>query len=420
MARYAKDNRPRLKPVEKVQLSEEHTLRRAIAAALFLLVGAAALVYALVHVLTPEGGWQIIQAGTSDGATCGDDFTLLYELGAGDQAVAAESRGLTRLYTQACRTAYQMFNAYEGADGMVNLWEIGQHPNEPLQVDAALYHVLENVQSYGDRTVYLGPVFARYRDVFQCQDDSQLADFDPRLSREVADEYAALAAYAMDPGQIDIELLEDFKVCLRMSEEYLAYARENGIDRFLDFGWLTNAFVADYVGNELLQAGFTHGVLASFDGFIYCMDDRDLSYTLVLYDEADAHPVQAGTMEYQGRMCMASLRTFPAVAGDERRFYRLRNGETRTLYLDPADGLCKGAVGSMTCYSPVLGCADLAMRAAPMFIAEDLNWDAVRKLTEGGFGVETVLLQDGRIMATDPALTLTHLRDGYTLMPVGQ
>ena len=418
MARYAKDNRPHLKPVEKIQLSGENTLLRAVVAALFLLIGAGALAFAFSRLFSTEPGWRTIEAGSSDGPSCAQEFTLLYELGAGEQNTTSENRALVQMYTRACRTAYQMFNAYEGADGMVNLWEIGQHPNETLQVDAALYHRLELIQFYGDRTIYLGPVFARYDGVFRCQDDSQLADFDPRLSQEVAEEYAAVAAYAMDPAQIDIELLEDFKVCLRVSEEYLAYIQENGIDHLLDFGWMANAFTVDYVGNELIQAGFTHGVLSSSDGFVCCMDDRELPYTLVLYDEIDARPVQVGAMEYQGRMCMVNLRGFPAAAGDGQRYYRLKSGEIRTRYLNPEDGVCKSSVSSMVCCSPVLGCADLAMRAAPVFIAEELDLNAVQELDDNGYGVEVLLLQDGQITATDPGLTVTNLREGYMVVDI--
>ena len=150
MARYAKDNRPHLKPVEKIQLSGENTLLRAVVAALFLLIGAGALAYAFSR--------RTIEAGSSDGPSCAQEFTLLYELGAGEQNTTSENRALVQMYTRACRTAYQMFNAYEGADGMVNLWEIGQHPNETLQVDAALYHRLELIQFYGDRTTANWPI----------------------------------------------------------------------------------------------------------------------------------------------------------------------------------------------------------------------------------------------------------------------
>lgn len=384
LAREARDNRPHIKPVEKVRLSEEHTGRRAIAAALFLLIGAGALVYALVHVFTPEAGWQIIQAGTSEGATCGDDFTFLYELGAGEQARAVESRALTRLYTQSCRTAFQLFHTEERFEGVVNLREISLRPNEALEVDAVLYHAFEAVRAAGDRTVYLGPVYARYDDLFSCQDDAQLVDFDPRLNPDVGAEYAAIAAYAGDPAHIEVELLGENRLCLRVSEEYLAYARREGIDQFLDFGWMKNAFIVDVLADALVRAGYTRGCVTSFDGFARCLDSREVGYGLNLLDWLGDRPIQAGTLEYQGPMSLVSLRAFPAGEGDERRFYRLRSGEVRTLYLDPEDGTCKLDADSVTCYSPEHSCAELAMAIGRAYIADAFRLDPQIELIRQG------------------------------------
>lgn len=370
LGRYARDKRPRIRPVEKIQLSGENLAGRAIAAVLFLIIGAGALAYAFQQLFAPEPGWQTIQAETSEGPSCGEEFTFLYELGASGRSVSAESRAVTQCYTQACRTAYQLFNADEGLEGMVNLWEINRRPNEVLQVDAVLYHCFETVQRYGNRTIYLGPVVTRYDDLFSCEDDVQLVDFDPRLNPAVAEEYAAVAAYAADPAQIGVELLGDFQIRLRVSEKYLAYAQREGIDRFLDFGWMKNAFIVDYLAQTMLEAGFTCGAISSADGFVRCLDSREESYGLPLVDWLEDRPIQAGTLEYQGPMSLVSLRRFPAAEGDEQRYYRLKNGEVRTLYLDPADGVCKLYVDSVTCYSPGHSCAELAMAMGQAFIAD--------------------------------------------------
>ena len=58
MGRYARDKRPQVKPVEKIQLSGENLTLRAVAAVLLLIIGAGALVYAFQRLFTPEPGWQ--------------------------------------------------------------------------------------------------------------------------------------------------------------------------------------------------------------------------------------------------------------------------------------------------------------------------------------------------------------------------
>ncbi len=415
MSRYAKDKRdlPHPRPVEKIELSGEHTLRRFIAAGLFLLIGGAALAYAFLRMMTPDTGWQAIQASASGGPNCGEEFVFLYELGAGELSVSAENKAVSLIYTEACRKAFQLFHTTEGFEGVVNLYELSRRPNEVLEVDGALYDAFDAVREAGDRTVYLGPVYARYGDVFYCRDDAQLVDFDPRLSEAVAEEYAAVAAYAADPGHIGMELLGENKLRLRVSEEYLAYAGREGIERFLDFGWMKNAFITDYLAKALEEGGFTHGSISSFDGFCRCLDSRPGSYSLNLYGRLRGGAVHAGVMEYQGPMSLVSFRAFPVDVSDGRRFYQLSGGQFRTQYLDPADGLCRNAVDSMVCYASGRGCAQLAMEAGPLFIADGFREDLAGELAERD--VQLVWCRDRDIRATDPKLSVKDLRQDYTL-----
>ena len=417
MGRTAKDRRdlPHPPPVERIELPGGSTGLRLAAAALFLLVGAAALAYSISRLFAPETGWQEIEAGASQGVTCAGEFSLFYELGAGDRDPREERQALTAVYTRACRAAYQMFNTVERFEDVVSLLELSQRPNEALEVDGALYRAFETVQAAGDRTVYLGPVYARYGNLFSCQDDGMLADFDPRLSGEVAAEYAAYAAYAADPGHIDVELLGENRLRLRVSEEYLSYVRGEGIDCLLDFGWLRNAFAADYLADTLSEGGFTSGSIASWDGFARCLDAREgQAYTLDLLDELEpGRPVFAARAQYQGPMSLVTLRNFPALEEDAGRFYRLRDGQVRTMYLDPADGLCRSAADSLTGCSAVLNCAGVALRLGPVFIADALDAAALDRLEAEG--VHTVCCRDRTLRVSTPALTLTGLYEGYSL-----
>lgn len=407
MRRYARDKRPHIKPVEKIQLSEDNTVRRAIAAVVLLIVGAAALAYAFSQLFSTESGWQTIEAGPSDGPTCAQEFTLLYELGSKGQDTRAEERALVQAYTEACQTAYQLFHTMESFEGVTNLRDINAHPNETLTVDRPLYAAFEAVQASGDRSVYLGPVWARYSDLFFCQDDSQTADFDPWISGAVAEGYAAIAAYAADPAHISVELLGEDQICLRVSEEYLAYAAQEDIDRFLDFGWMTNAFIADYLADTLAQAGFSHGVLSSFDGFARCLDGRDTAFALDLYGWEQGRPIMAGTMQYQGPMSIVSLRAFPVTQEDWQRFYQQKDGQFRTPFLDPADGKCRQSVDSLVCWSGDAGCAQLAMAAAPVFIAGEFDPAPLERMAGEGM---YALWCEGRVFSsTDRSLDIQNL-----------
>lgn len=388
-------------------LSGEHTRGRLIAVILLLAVGCTALAYAFGQFMSPQSGWQEIQAGTGEGVTCGEDFVFLYDLGSGGVSASVEGRAITTLYTQGCRRAYQVFQTMEGYEELGNLWDVNHCPNEAVEVDEVLYRAFETVQRSGDRTLYLGPVYERYEDLFYCIDDSQLVDFDPYVSDAVREEYAAYAAFAADPRSVNVELLGGNRVCLHISEEYLSFAERMGVGRFLDFGWMKNAFAADYLAEIMVENGYTRGAISSCDGFVRNLDGRELTYTLNLADWLDGRPIQAGSMSYQGPMSLVSLRRFPSNEGDEGRFYRLRDGQVRTMYLSPEDGRCRAALDSLVCYSPSLGCAELALAAGPVYISDGVRGESLRELAARS--IQFVCCLDRAFTVSDPALALTNL-----------
>lgn len=409
MGRTARDNRdrPHPKPVEKIQLSEENVVRRLIAAAIVLVIGGAALAYAFTQLMAPETGWQAIEVNTSLGASCADELVFLYELGGGSMPVTAENRAVRQLYSEACRKLFQLFHTVESFEGVTNLRDVNLHPNETLTVDDALYQAFEAVQRHGDRTIYLGPVYARYGDLFYCTDDAQLVDFDPYRSDEVREEYKAYAAFAQDPQAVDLRLLGDNQVCLTVSEEYLAFARQEGIERFLDFGWLKNAFIVDYLADLMTENGYTHGSISSYDGFSRNIDGREVSYSQNVFDMVDGSVYPAGQMSYRGPMSIVYLRDYPMNDMDRYWIYQMENGEVRSSYLDPVDGLCRSAVHDLICYSQALSCAEIALQTAPIYVADTLDVQALEGLVKDG--IQSIRCEDRKILGTDSNLKIANL-----------
>ena len=281
MKRTARDKRerPHPPPVKRIELNEEHIGRRLITAGVLLVLGLGLLAYAVLQLLTPETGWTEIEAGASVGTSCGEDFTFFYYA-----PTSAERRAVSTQYTQLCRSAYQMFHSGEEFEETGNVRTINLHPNQTVKVEPGLYRALEVMERSGSRLLYLGPVYDRYDDLFFCVDDSQIVDFDPRLNEDIAQEYREIAAFARDPEAVRIELLGDNQVRLYVSTEYLAYAGREEIDDFIGFSWTANAFIADYLAQELTALGYTRGTLTSYDGFIRNLDGSGTEYSVQLYD----------------------------------------------------------------------------------------------------------------------------------------
>lgn len=418
MGRTAKDRRdlPHPRPVERIQLNEDHTRGRLLAVFALLILGAALIAYSVLRARTPEPGWVSIEAGSGEGITCGGEFSFLYRLGEGG---LAEQRTVTGLYTRSCRRAYQLFSSAEGFEDVANVYAINRSPNEALEVDGALWDAFAVLKQAGSRALYLGPVYARYSDLFLCTDDVQLADFDPRLSTEVAQEYGEIAAFANDPASIELELLDGNRVRLKVSAEYLAYAEKWGIEDLIDFSWMKNAFIVDYLARELTRGGCTAGAITSYDGFARNLDGSGTEYSLQLLDRQGETVYPAAELAYQGPMSIVSLRDYPANGMDEGRFYRLRSGEVRSMYLDPQDGLCRSAISDLVCTSREKGCGEILAEIMPIYIADRFQPEKLFTLT----GIESIYCLDRVIVHTDPELTLRQLYDGngvtYTARTAG-
>ncbi|MCD8366262.1 MAG: hypothetical protein LUC83_10765 [Clostridiales bacterium] len=404
---------PHPKPVEKVELSEKHLKRRLVLTILFILVGAGAIAYGFMQFLSgdDDAGWTQMEANaTSDELSCSEDFVFLYELGAGDTSSLAENKALKIIYTQLAVDAYKVFDADYTYDEVGNVCSINRSPNEIVTVEPALYEALETVQEYGDRSIYLGPVYQMYDSLFFCEDDSQTADYDPYQNSYLMEYYGEIAAYACDSESVDIELLGENQVRLTVSEEYLAYAEENGITDYIDFSWMTNAFITDYLADSLIESGYTHGCITSYDGFVRNLDDRDVSYSFAIYSRDGNEVDQPAILQYTGTHSIVYLRNYMMSEKDAYHYYEMDDGEIRTIYLDTADGLCKSAVNDLVSYSEEKSCAEVLLSVRDIYIAEELDTEALDVLA--GESVYSVYVMDGELLYNEPELEEEIGEDG--------
>lgn len=409
MSRTRKSNRdlPHPKPVQKIELSEKHITLRSILAVVFLLIGAGFIAYGVSSYFSGSAGWAQIESTASE-INCGSDFVFLYCLGESDQSAAAEKRAVTALYSDATEHAFQLFTADLEFEDVHNLYYINRHLNEEIEVDPVLYEAFSLLQAYGDRSIYLAPVYAQYDDLFYCTDDSQASDFDPRLNPEVAASYAEIAAYANDARAVDLELLGSNRIRLNVSEEYRTYAQENSIESLIDFFWLKNAFIADYLADTLISSGYTHGCLSSYDGFIRNLDSSGETYSYNVSDRAGSVVYPAAQMIYRGPVSLVNLRNYGS--SDSEYYYTFDNGEIRTAYLDVQDGFCKSSVNDLICYSREQGCAETLLQMIPIYISDIFQAERLSRLSETG--VYSIYCQENTILYSDPSLTLTDLYSG--------
>ena len=398
------------KRLHHFELSGANRTVRWVLIVILLVIAAVALSAGLMGALQTNAGWQTVEGNTT-GLNCGDEFVLRYEFGAGDLSATAENKQLQQLYGKALEDAWKLFFNEAGATDLNGIHAINANPNREITVDEGLYKALTQMVQSGSRALYLAPVYAAYDGVFYSETDADAAQYDPALDDAQRSYVQALAEWAMDPDMIELRLLGENRVLLQVSEEYLAFRQEQEITNLVDFGWLRNAFIADYIADLMTENGLTNGFIASVDGFTRNLDRRDNSYVLNLFNLGDAGIDQAGTMEYSGPKSLVFLRAYPMYDQAFHRYYCYADGRIVTAMIDPVDGMSKAALSNLVSYSEDLGCGQLALAMMPVFVADDFDETALQSLVSQN--IYSIWFRDHQIHFNQPDLTLSP-EDPYT------
>ncbi len=378
------DKRPRgLPPITRIELADDKNRLRLIALVGCILIAIIAMVVGLTSALNTEPGWQIIDPSTT-GLSCSDDFTLNYYLGAGERSATEEDKALRVLYGEVTTKAYLLFHATFITEQYNNLAHISAHPNEAVTVDPMLYQAFTQIQEAKNRCLYLGPVYAVYEQVLDSETDVEAESFDPAKNAEQAAYVKEIAAFANDSSHIDLELLGENQVRLKVSDEYLAYIQKYELTRLLDFGWMKNAFIVDYLAESLLNQGFSNGYLASFDGYTRNLDARGEQYSFNLFNREENNIDLPAVMHYKKATSIVFLRDYPMSEQDEERYYVYTSGESVTTFIDPADGMQKKALHNLVSYSAGVGCAQLVLQIAPEYVQSSFSAEKLNELTASG------------------------------------
>jgi len=394
----APNDRPVIDKTIHIPLPENKLkLRTALVIALIVLA-VASFAFGVNSLVGTDAGMAEITVLSGE-MNAGDDFTFYYNLGFGGADATDERREVRSLYSQAATDALEIFSSDVEAEGGGNLYYLNSRPNEDVAVDGALYSALEQLEGSGTRYHYLAPLYEQYYAMFNSASDAEAAEYDPRLNDAQTEFFSQIAAFASDSGEIALELLGDNKVRLHVSEEYMRFAEANGVTTFIDLTWMKNAFIADYIAQELIDAGYTHGALISDDGFMRCLDDETGAEYSFTFSHRDGTTItNLSTLQFSGTVSIAYLHDYPLESGNSGGYYLYSDGTLRSAFLDTADGLDRSCVPELAAYSFNDGCAGLALRLAPVFISSDLDMNELAELEK--YGITVYYTQDGVLCST--------------------
>lgn len=410
MSRYArKRNDPPVKPVEHIEVTDKNRKWKLVIIVLLLALGVTLIATTVGQLLVTQPGWETIQADASADESCAGEFVFLYLLGDGDQAANLEQREVTRIYSQAAKEAFQIFHEGKAFDGIHNVAYLNQHPNEEVEIPAALYDAFAMLEKYENRALYLAPIYREYVGMFLSDQDWVAQTYDPEKDAEQAAYFTEVLAFTADENAVKLELLGNNQVKLRVNNAYLQFASDKEITTFIDFYWMKNAFIVDYLAQQMTEAGYTKGAISSFDGFSRNLDASNRDYQLNIFDRVGQEIYQAGVMGYTGALSMVSLRNYPMSELAVQLYYQWEDGSITSCHIDPVDGRSKSAINDLIGYSGVLGCSEILLKMYPLYVTDNLNTDELQMMD-----VDTIYCKDRVIYTSGAGATITDLykKDG--------
>lgn len=410
MSREARRKDPPVKPVKSIEVSDDKRKQKLILIVILLALGITLIVFAVSNFLSVPAGWETIRVGTNAEETCAGEFIFQYLLGDGDKAANVEQKEVTNIYAQAAQEAFRIFHADRLFDDVHNVAYLNQHPNEDVEIPAALYNAFALLQKYENRALYLAPIYQEYVSMFLCDEDWIAKDYDPDQDLEQAAYFTKVLAFTNDGNAVKLELLGNNKVKLSVSSDYVQFAKDNEITAFIDFYWMKNAFIVDYLAQQLTNAGYTKGSISSFDGFTRNLDASDRAYQLNVFDRVDQSIYQAGVLNYTGALSIVALRNYPTSSLAVELYHQWQDGKYTSCHIDPADGRSKSALNDLIGYAKDAQCSEILLKMYPLYVTGASDTEALQSLS----GVSTVYCKDLVLYTSNAAARITQLykKDG--------
>ncbi|MBQ9325223.1 MAG: hypothetical protein IJ246_05575 [Clostridia bacterium] len=343
--------------------------------AIALAIAVGAFAFGIYHILHADSGWTVIEADKGSGLSCADDFVLQYKLGERNRSAATERKAIAAAYTRGCVLGWQLMTPHASIADTVNIWWLNHHPNETTQVHPMLYQAMEASLKSGP-WLYLGPLYELADALMASESDEEAAAYDPRLDADSHAFREGVMEMILSGDAIALELLGNDTVRLNVSDEYLAFADNWGVTRFIDFSWQKNAWITDWIADMLEEEGYTDYVLTCRQGFVRGCSEEPFIYQMYAWQNGELVPNVR--IPYSGKVGAVHLRAFPLETS--RSYYVYRSGAIRTLFLSLEDGLDTCSAEQILAFAQNQSCTEMFLKMLPLWICDTWTEDMMEIL----------------------------------------
>jgi hypothetical protein len=363
LSRTVREKKVYLRPVKKIELSESHVKLRTFAVVAMIVIAATAFGFGIHSLVEGDKGWINVECVMTE-PNCSGDFNFSYHTNGRQTTTAVEAQ-----YSKACVDAYAMFSAKERSADFNNLWKINNEPNTVIELPTPLYEALVTMSDKGKLAyLYLGPIYEEYEALCLADSETDALEFDPARNPDEKEYIDRILGFINSGSDIELAFIGYQKVMLIVSEEYEAFAKEYGKFTYIDFGWMKNAFVIDYIAEQMINAGYTDGCISSFDGFSRCLDDGNTQYSYNVYSLGEKGPEIYKVINYKGRENIVSYRTFELYDLDQIHYRTYADGTRVHPYISPETGLPAATLDMNCLHTKQMSCSELMLETMEYFM----------------------------------------------------
>ncbi len=382
-----------MKDIKRIELNDNHVKLRIIILIALIPIAIAGFSIFFINLFSKKSGFEEINVSSSTADPVSDDeLTFYYNLGKSGNSPTDDFKKVTESYSRHLDYAYKSLNKYKEVDEYKNLYYLNRHPNETMKVSTLLYDSLKKVYDTDPKILYLGPITTLYENYIKNGNDGSNPT-NPSVKQYID----SIVNYIK--SDISIDFLNDYNIKLNVSDNYLNILDELSVNDILDFSYLRNAFILDYVSTQLISDGFKYGNIQSYDGYYINLDDT-YNYKYDVYDIIDRKLISTCYVDFMGKYNIVNYRNFAINNMDYSRF-RIVDDKLTSLYINPNDGKNYESIKNLTSYSKTKSLVDIVLETKDIYINNNFN--------ENNISIESIWLKDRSINYNDKNLTLNNI-----------
>ena len=140
-------------------------------------------------------------------------------------------------------------------------------------------------------------------------------------------------------------------------------------------------------------------------------------YNTSLFDRMEDTIFMPAQLSYKGPMSLIFLRNYPLSEEDRWHYYAYEDASVTSIYLEPSTALPVSSTDNLFSYSETMGCAEILMQTAPVFLRGEFDRSQTLQLKKNG--IQSIWGEDNVLFYTQENAALTLLSesggDSYTL-----